>query len=238
MSCALFIRTYWKDIDWLRCCLRAIERHAHGFDEVAVAIPVSSKPWIARVRLPGWVRWIEVPAYADDYLGQQVTKLHADTLVDADYIAHLDADCLLRRAMHAGDLIRDGRPTIVTRPTVELGRHHPWRAPTETYLGHAVELDYMQQPPFVYPRWLYAALRRHALERFGEPIDAYILRQPPRGYSEFNVLGAWAHRHAPDAFRFIPATDAGDAWCDWHWSWGGLPFELRAELESEDAAAT
>ncbi|MEU1817001.1 hypothetical protein ABZ543_17660 [Streptomyces roseifaciens] len=40
---------------------------------------------------------IRCPDYAEDYLGQQVTKVLADRLTDADFIAHLDSDCVIRR---------------------------------------------------------------------------------------------------------------------------------------------
>ena len=230
-SCAIFIRTYWKDLEWLALCLRSIARFCKGFSEVVVAVPSSSQAWLERDAPLEGVRLIYVPNCNDDYLGQQVTKLLADTLIDADLIAHVDADCIFTRETTASELVGSRRPRIVTRPIGELGRHYAWRGPTEDFLGFRVTLDYMQQPPFVYPRWLYPQLRRHCLSTHGVMIEQYVMQRPPRGFSEFNVLGAWAHRHTSEHFEFVSVGEASDPCCDWHWSWGGLTPELRRRIE-------
>lgn len=233
MSCAIFIRTYWKDLDWLALCLRAIARHCQGFAEVVVAVPAASRPWLARQPLPAGIRLAGTPDYHDDYLGQQVSKLYADQFVNADFIAHVDADCMFRRAVSPDLLLPGGRPRIHTRPLAELGRHYPWREPVATFLGHGVDCDFMQQPPFVYPRWLYPALRGYCQDRHGRDMESYVMSRPPRGFSEFNVLGAYALRHHAAAFSFVPMGEAAaaDAYCDWYWSWGGLTDDIRRRIE-------
>lgn len=237
MDTALFIRSYWKDLEWLQLCLRSIERHCDGFAEVVIVVPESSRAWLARTLLPQGVRLVYGPSYADDYLGQQVTKLQADLYVEADHIVHADADCIFTRATRPHDLAPGGRPRVVTRPIIELGRHYPWRKPTEEFLGFAVELDFMQQPPFVYPRWLYSLLRKHCVERHGMTIERYVTSRPPRGFSEFNVLGAYAHRHHPECFDFLPAGSVAalPPHCDWYWSWGGITPEIRERIEAGTA---
>jgi hypothetical protein len=235
--CAIVLRTYWKDLPWLALSLRSVVRFARGFCEVVVAMPETSRAWfecdtdvVSACRASG-ARLVFVPAVADDYLGQQITKLQADTFTDAEFIAHLDADCIFNRPTTASDLIAGGRPRIVTCTLDALGRHHPWRAPTEAFLGEAVAFDYMQQPPFVYPRELYGRLREFCVARHAVPIDRYVGACPPRGFSEFNVLGAFAHRHAPELLEFVPRESAPRPCCDWHWSWGGLDDGLRQRIE-------
>lgn len=240
MDTALFIRSYWKDLDWLDLCLRSIDHHCKGFAEIVVVVPESSRQWLTRSRVSRGVRLVYGPDYRDDYLGQQVTKLYADQFIEADLIVHVDADCVFTRTTQPQDLAPGGRPQILTRPIVELGRHYPWRRPTEDFLGFAVDLDFMQQPPFVYPRWLYPLLRRHCLATHGLSIEHYVISRPPRGFSEFNVLGAYAFRNHAEAFDFprVGSDDAPPPRCDWYWSWGGLTLDIRERIEAGLVSAT
>lgn len=238
MNTSILIRCYWKDLDWLQLCLRAIECHCHGFSEVVVVVPESSRAWVLRNPLPSCARLIYGPVFSDDYLGQQVTKLQSDLFVEADLIMHVDADCIFTRATQPQDLAPGGRPLVLTRPIAELGRHYPWRHPTEEFLGFAVNLDFMQRPPFVYPRWLYPLLRQHCLATHGLPIERYVMSRPLRGFSEFNALGAYAFRHHAEAFDFrCIGSDVPPPHCDWYWSWGGLTPEILQRIEAGLAVA-
>ena len=228
VRCDLFIRSYWKDLEWLSLCLASIARYCRGFGETIVVLPRASEPWLRRVTLPH-ARIELCRNYRDDYLGQQATKLHADTFSDAEYICHVDSDCVIFRPTTPDDLIRGGRPCVRTRPCELLGRERPWQRPTEAFLGWPVELDFMQHPPFT--RWLYPCVRDHAHSVHGADLERYLEAQPPRGFSEFNVLGALAWRHHRDRFTWIDATTAAlDPPCRWYWSWGGLDGATRAEI--------
>ncbi len=233
MRCDIFVRTCRRDLPWLQLCLAAVERHARGFRSVVVVLPRSHEPWVRRrAPLPSRVRVELCPDVADDYLGQQVTKLHADAYSDADLFYHLDSDCVLAHPTTPEDLAPGGRPRVVMRRYATLGRHWPWQRPTEEFLGWPVAYDYMQQPPFVYPRQLYAAVRAHSLAVHGQDIASYVLARPPRGFSEFNVLGAYGHARHPGAFTWIDADerDPGPAPCRWYWSWAGVDAEVRREV--------
>lgn len=229
-SCDLFVRTYWRDLDWLALCLDSIATYCRGFRSVIVVLPRSSAAWLRRARLSHDARFVTTSDFRDDYLGQQVTKLTSDSFTDADYITHVDADCIFARPTCPADLVPDGRPLVHTRLSAELGRHYPWRRPTEAFLGWSVTRDYMQDPPFTYPRWLYAEVRAHCRRRHGTDIEKYVTAQPPRGFSEFNVLGAYAWQRHRELFTWREAT--GDAPCRWYWTWGGLGPSLRREIEA------
>ena len=235
--CAIVLRTYWKDLPWFALALRSIVRFAHGFSEVVVAMPETSRAWFVRdvdaleACRASDAKLVFVATVADDYLGQQITKLQADTFTDAEFIAHVDSDCIFNRPTTAAELVAGGRPRIVTCTLDELGRHHPWRAPTEAFLGEAVAFDYMQQPPFVYPRGLYGRVRAFCIAQHDVTIERYVGACPPRGFSEFNVLGAYAHRHAPELLEFVSRESAPKPCCDWYWSWGGLDAGSRQRIE-------
>jgi hypothetical protein len=237
---AIFIRSYWKDLQWLQFSLRSIGLYCFGFSEIVVVLPQSSRRWLDRSPLPRAVRVEYCPTYRDDYLGQQVTKLFADTYVDANFIVHVHADCIFTRPTSPLDLHPDGRPIVVTKRLAQLGRTYPWRTATQAFLGCEILHDFMQQPPFAYPRWLYPMIREHCLVKHGAPLDTYILSRPPRGFSEFNVLGAYAWlRHRPlFDFRDAGSREAPAPCCDWHWSWGGLTPAVRAAIAERLAPPT
>ncbi|MFJ9825133.1 hypothetical protein ACIRSU_12235 [Streptomyces sp. NPDC101160] len=192
----------------------------------------------------GDVRLTVCPDYRDDYLGQQVSKLHADEFTDADLICHVDSDVVFTRPVSPADLLDAGLPWIVRRAVSLLGRHRPWLAPTEEFLGRPVAYDFMQQPPFTYPRWLYPEVRALSLARHGIPLDRYVAGRPPRGFSEFNVLGAHAYAAHRAEFAWYDADAHTDTYpdtgtdaarvprlCRWYWSRGGIDAALRRELE-------
>jgi hypothetical protein len=96
-----------------------------------------------------------------------------------------------------------------------------------------MEHEFMRRPPYVFPRWIYPALRHHTLALHGRELDDYVLAQPARGFSEFNALGAFAHRYHREAFAWRDTATQGPV--QWplrvFWSWGGIDSRVRAELE-------
>jgi hypothetical protein len=233
MGCALFVRSYWRDLDWLELSLASIGRFCRGFDELVVVLPRRSEPWLRRAALPPGARIELCRDYRDDYLGQQATKLQADTFTDAEYICHVDADCIFTRDLSPGDLIAGGKPRVRMRAIEQLGRERPWQRPTESFLGEPVAFDFMCHPPFTFPRWLYGCVRQHARDAHGVDLETYLDRQPPRGFSEFNVLGALAWTRWRPAFEWVEWSGAAiDAPCRWYWSWDRVGPDRRREIEA------
>jgi Family of unknown function (DUF6492) len=232
MRCALFIRSYWRDFDWLALSLASVARYCHGFDDLVIVTPRRSEPWLRRARLPQVGRIEFCRDYRDDYLGQQATKLHADQFTDADFICHIDSDCVFTRWVSPEDFVVDDKPGIMMRPLERLRRERPWLKPTEKFLGTPVAFDFMCHPPFTFPRWLYARVREHSVTQHGQDVETYLERQPPRGFSEFNVLGALAWLRWRERFAWTTWTDgAVDSPLRWYWSWDRVRPDTRAEIE-------
>jgi hypothetical protein len=235
VTCDIFIRSYAKDFEWLGYCLESIVRFWSGFRAVVVVVPESSRPLLRRLRLPSGAADLRFcPDYRDDYLGQQATKLSADAYTDADLICHVDSDCVFTRPTTTADFLVAGRPRIQIHPLSLLDRHYPWREPTRGFLGWEVDFDFMRHPPFVYPRWIYGELRSHSQRVHGIDLEAYVMSRPPRGFSEFNVLGAFAYQRHRDLFAWVDTSrePAVPPHCRWYWSWGGLDAVLRREIET------
>ena len=95
IDCGILIRTYYRDADWLRYCLRSVKRYCEGFSDVVVSCAPSSQAVISVVCAEEGVAPPKLsPEFASDYLGQQITKLYADRFVDAEHVMHVDADCV------------------------------------------------------------------------------------------------------------------------------------------------
>ncbi|HEY0484017.1 MAG TPA: DUF6492 family protein [Kofleriaceae bacterium] len=234
-NCDIVIRSYYKDFEWLAYCLRSIERYGRGFRRVIVIVPRSSRAkldWLG-IRADTIV---DCEDHRDDYLGQQVTKLTADRYTDAELLCHIDSDCLFRRTTTPDALVVAGRPRVLMAAYRALDPRLAWQAVTERLLGEPVEYEFMRTPPYVFPRWLYAALRGHVEALHRTSIERYILAQPPRGFSEWNALGAFAYRHHRSAFEFVdvgagPSPLVDDGPLRVFWSWGGIDAAVRAEIE-------
>ncbi len=233
-SCDIFIRSYWKDLEWLNFCLESIHQYCRGFRSLIVAVPRSTEPWLRRTPLHGNARIEFCSDYHDDYLGQQATKLLADTFSDADYICHVDSDCVFSRPTSPQDLIVDDKPRVLMQSCELLIGHRPWQKPTEKFLGCRVLDDFMRQPPFTFPRWLYRNLRQHVHAAHHTDIESYIMAQPPRGFSEFNALGAFAWHNYHEHFIWVDTGDslAETPRCRWYWSWGGIDPATRREIQA------
>jgi hypothetical protein len=227
----IFIRSYHRDFEWLAYCLQSIERHCSGFREVVLVVPASSRAKLDWLGLRG-TRTVTCRNYETDYLGQQVTKLHADQISDADYICHVDSDWIFTRRLTPDDLFVDGRPSAGTMPVARLPSALPWPRAMQRFFGRPVAFDFMRRQPYVFPRWLYPALRRYALARHGTDLASYVLAQPPLGFSEFNALSGFAFFEHHGSFTWLDVADDPRApHCRAFWSWGGLTPAIRGEIE-------
>jgi len=234
MQVDLFIRSYYKDFGWLRHCLRSIDKFCHGFGEVIVVIPRSSVERSRRAGIDDLVTTVVCDDYRDDYLGQQVTKLMADTYSGSDFICHVDSDCVFRRDTTPHDLIAAGKPTCVITPYKLFPEQAAWRRLSEQFLRREIHHDFMRRQPLVFPRHLYGELRAFARSMHGVNLEDYVLSQPPRGFSEYNALGGYAFYHRHDAITWMERTtwEPDEQFCRWFWSWGGISPEIEAEIES------
>jgi hypothetical protein len=233
-SVDIFIRSYYKDLRWLGWCLKSIEKYAHGFRRTILVVPSSSEPRLSWSGLGKQITTYVCDDFPDDYLGQQVTKTHADLYTDADFICHVDSDCLFRRRVTPDDLIPDGRAAIVAASYDVLPDDIGWRRLSERFLGREVEFDFMRRQPFVYPRWIYPELRAYALRTHGVTLSDYIVSRPRRGFSEYNAMGSYAYYYRRDAFAWTlhDCRQRDESLCRWFWSWNGISAETQKEIDA------
>jgi hypothetical protein len=229
----ILIRSYCRDFRWLSFCLQSINKYCHGFRDVVLVVPEGSQERLNRSGIK--VSNIKYcPKFRDDYLGQQITKLYADTLTDADYIVHVDSDCIFWRNCTPFDLCEGERPIILMTPCRMFSDNAPWQTVTQRFLSMEVYYDFMRRQPLMYPRWLYGELREYARILHDQEAVDYIQDQPPLAFSEFNALGAFAYLFHRNSFSWIETKNLAfdEKFCRIFWSWEGLQKNHEHEIKS------
>ena len=223
MNVDIFYRSYSQDFNWLALSLLSVKKYAHGFGKVHVAIPVSEIGLLPK--FDGEVHLIE-PKASDGYMDQRITKLHADDFCKAEYVMHMDSDCILTKDVSPMDLFLDGKPVYLR----EDGCVSPWMDISARSLGWRDSYEYMRRLPIVFPRWMYREFRAFMATNTGMSVDNWIAIQNGHEFSEFNTMGQWAYRYHSDAFTWMEPRD-WPSFCKQYRSWDGLDEEKRAEIE-------
>lgn len=197
-SVDVFIRSYAGDFQWLNYALRSLYKRTEGFGQTHIVVPTGHAEQLKHLTEE---KVYECPVYADDYIGQQITKLMADTYSDADYIMHVDSDLIFLQDVTPDMFIVDGKPIIYHEPYSVVGME-PWYPIVSEVLGWNPEHEFMRRFPFVYPRWLYGDLRKYLETRFSNTLENYVSSRPYRSFTEFNIIGEFAWKMHHDKFTW------------------------------------
>jgi len=204
-TCDILVKGCARDARWLPWLFRSIARFATGFREVVVLFPRAERAAIDGMGLTR-ERVIFTDDHGDGYLYQQVCKLQADRYTDADFVCHVDSDCIFQGPASPETYFTEGRPQLLHVSYAALGGEGAacWRAGTERALGRPVELEFMRRMPLVYPRAAYAGFRGFLERTHGTPLEPFLMGSPPDARpSEFNWLGAWCWFHMHDGFHWV-----------------------------------
>jgi glycosyltransferase involved in cell wall biosynthesis len=228
---SVFIRTYEGDLEWLSYCLASLHRNLSGWDEIVVCIPEGQADQLRGLITDEKV--VTCPAYADDYIGQQVSKLQAYRHVRGEFILFVDSDVIFHPGADISAYFRDGKPVVLKESYARLSSRHPeldlpkWQGVVNLVFGERPSHEYMRRAP-----QLFRTASLVSLDRALPELAAHALSQPYRLFSEFNVLGYFVEKNEPAGYVFIdlefeplprnPATQ--------NWSWGGFTPEIFAQL--------
>lgn len=205
-SIDIVIRSYYRDLRWLALSLRSIDMFVTGHRQVVVVVPRASLPRVTAPALlfRAGVRVRACGDHADDYLGQQITKLHADQYTDADVIVHLDSDqvfvsfCDLRERLFEG-----GRPRTSFDTSDRRAVTDGWRRCPEVFFGQWIDWDLTPPPPLVLPRHIYPALRGYCRRRHGVSMYTYAQATPPDRFCEVALLRGFALLNEPAGYTWV-----------------------------------
>lgn len=237
MTTDIFIRTYEKDLGWLRYCLRSIAKYVTGYRQIIICIPDPQRklldPWNLTAE-----KIVTSPVYKEDYLGQQISKMEAYKHTDADAIVFVDSDCCFNKPVDFSvELFEGERPIIYKTLYERVGDAICWKEITEKTLGISLEYEYMRRLPFIFLSQTLKSASLYIKLKHNLEVSEYILKQPGRHFSEFNYLGAYADANENELYRFKDTEKEGygDDYLKQNWSWGGITPEIKAELEAATA---
>lgn len=216
----IFIVSFRRDVEFTNYCLRSIAKFAEGFHRVVLLVPKTDADLFTNDCLkPELIRLFNDDDKPSLYLKtfDQVPDkgmLHheamicsADMFCNADYILHMDADCVFKEPVTPDDYFVNGKPVLLKESFDRLEANcRFWQQAVEKALGFKPQYETMRRHPAVHPRWLYAKVREAVEKHTGKPFVDYVLscqNHFPQGFAEFPTLGAWALQYAPDAHHWI-----------------------------------
>lgn len=234
MKTDIFIRSYLGDFEWLKYCLRSLAKYASGFNEIILCVPQRDheilKSWnLSRERV------ISCSNYSNDYLGQQVTKLTAFKYSDADRILFIDSDVIILKPI-TPDTFMLGKKIQMYKTKYDrekLGDACCWQRITKNAIGFEPEFEYMRRLPLMY--WRETLVKVYEfMEKRGLPVEAHVMAQPNKEFSEFNLLGAFADAFEKDKYEIqdTDITPISPPVLKQYWSWGGLSDAIKTEIET------
>lgn len=202
MNVSIHIASHAKDRDYLFWCLRSIIKFARGFYRVVVTVPAQEIKQFPRNELPGQplvTTYTRTPDTSRWQLQAQIQKCRADIHCPrADFILHMDSDCIFTDHVRPEDYFIDDKPYMLIESYEHLPADTPWKAVTEKVLGQPCAWETMRRHPQVNPVAVYSELRQHVESVHHLPFEVWVLTQRggwPPGFSEHNAIGSFALAH-------------------------------------------
>lgn len=220
MQVEILIVTFRRDFSYLEYCLRSIAKFATGFSGLTILVPKEDSLECSKLVLDGpQIPFQKKTATGDEWPGKgflwhMAQILRADEWCpDADFIAHIDPDCIFTEPVTPQDYVKDGKPILRFEYFASIGRRHPgcaaWQEPAQRCLPFLVTMETMRCHPGVYHHGLYAEARLQIEKKTGQPCDDYIKSQRqefPQGFCEFVTLGNVALHCFPNDYVAVEQT--------------------------------
>lgn len=228
------IASYAKDFPWLRQCLRSLSKFSDGIRCPVVAVTEEDAALLRPLRRE-WDVDAEIKVWEGPGFGRaQEAMMNGDVLCPgADYVWLLGSDCLATEPFNPSAFCdADGKPFMLYNTWKHLKKHAPetlfWRAGVEKAFGWESKGEFMRRLPLAYPTSMLAPMREFIARRHGVPFNDYVYHNVNvlKNFSESNVMGEWAWRHAQDRYNWVLRDDNRAPWpanpIVQHWSHGSF----------------
>jgi hypothetical protein len=212
----ILIVTCARHMDYLRYCLKSIEKFATGFSEVVVAVEESEAAqfsWIRKQRVH-----VYKPAHPDKgMLSHQVVKCRADEIMpSSDAILFVDSDCMFWKPTTPESFVVNGKLRLVRERYADVKNplRKNWQKAVENSMGFKPEYDGMVCHGIVHWREVFPALRKAVEAHTGMKFDEHFTagrNEFQQEVSEFGSMIAIAIRDL--RHRYHPIDYSVDADC-------------------------
>lgn len=221
----IFIRTYHKDLEFLKYCLRSIHKFVTGYNKIIICIPEEDAHLLQDWNLTQEEIILWNPVCKNGYIDQQISKLKAYEMCDADYILYVDSDVCFTTPTDLSEFFVNDKPYLMKTRYELVGDAICWKQCTEEILGITLKYEYMRRIPIMFKRSTLTALSKH--------IDVLELAKRER-LSEFNLIGAFAALTNLDEYHIIDTEHEAlpKQVAKQFWSWGNITPKVKDELET------
>jgi hypothetical protein len=230
---AIFIRSYHKDFQWLVHCLNSIQKYCVGFSEVILVVPSTDSALV-----PDYFYDLTTSIHSTrertvGYIDQQITKLQAYRYTSAPFILYVDSDCIFHSSCTPDSFFTKDKPDYYYTPYSHFPpeeQAHAWQGITEKAIGFPVANEYMRRIPLMFRRSTlldinvyYPSLIKHCCN-----LEVH------NGFSEFNFMGAYAHKKEEELYNFLDTTKVAPkpTVAKQYWSWGGITNDIQKEIDN------
>lgn len=220
MKMELFIVTYRRDFPYQVWCCKSIERFCSGFSGVTLLVPdqdskeaeiFEGSTGKTPIRIVSGREWA-----GKGMLWHMAQIMRADEWCpEADFIAHLDSDCIFTEPVTPDTYLRDGKPFLRFEYFTNIRKRHPgaaqWQAPTQACLPFLATYETMRCHPGVFHSGLYATAREQIERKTEQDMDEYIKagrNEFPQTFCEFNTLGNVAMHMFPH--KYVTVEQSSD----------------------------
>ncbi len=216
---ALLIVTYRKDFPYLEWCLKSIAKFCTGFMELKLLVPhedaTRAREMLTESQFPFCTEVVSYEEQPDKGMLLHMVKImQAHHFTKAQYIAHLDADCLITEPLDAADLFVDGKAILRFEEFKEIIKRHDamerWRVAVGECLPFSPKFETMRAHPGVFHRDTYELCRELIEKKTNTSMASFILRGPnafPQEFCEFNTLGNVAMEKQRHLYHPVMQTD-------------------------------
>jgi hypothetical protein len=218
MTCDILIVSCAKHFPWLRFALLSCKKFAIGFRQVKILIPsedlAAMSPLLTELSQIDGIG-SKVQCYDDwpgkGFLRHEHVIMCSDEFTDADFVCHIDSDCMFTEPVTPEDYFVNGRPILlhasfhwlVTEQQANLGM---WQVAVEKAVGWMPSEETMRRHPAVHYRDTYAMARRCIEEHTKMSCADYIRSCEnafPQTFAEFPTLGAVAWRFKHNDYHWL-----------------------------------